>query len=153
MTKSKIEDATDCYSLEDGYTVKKLRPGLNLILYNEEKYSPRMKFTILHEIGHIRLSHTQDGPREEIEANYFAAQVIAPNIILKEIFSRGYPLTQNLLMSAFWISKECANKKISYLRKYPEIHGNELDAAILNRFKLCLKINTPHKCRVSIDVD
>jgi Predicted Zn peptidase len=153
MTHSKIEDATDQYNLEDGYTVKELRPGLNLILYNENRYSPRMRFTILHEIGHIRLNHKKDGSQEEIEANFFASQAIAPNIVLREILNRGYPLTQSLLTSAFWISKECANKKMNYLGRYPEIHSNELDSAILKEFNLCLRLNTPYKYNINLEVD
>lgn len=45
------------HELEDAFLLKGLRPGLTLILYNKEKYGPRMKHTLWHEIGHVKCDH------------------------------------------------------------------------------------------------
>lgn len=42
------------------------------IYYNDSMPKERIKFTIMHEIGHIRLDHTEHSELAEAEANYFA---------------------------------------------------------------------------------
>lgn len=46
-----------------------------------------MRFTLLHEFGHIVLKHNDQSENNEKEANFFAAQCIIPNALLKEIKS------------------------------------------------------------------
>ena len=73
------------HELEDAFLLKGLRPGLILILYNKEKYGPRMKHTLWHEIGHVKCDHNKHSEKEEIEAHFFAAQANAPNVLIKTI--------------------------------------------------------------------
>lgn len=49
-----------------------------VIFYNDENSHERQRWTILHEIGHIRLDHTQESELAEAEANFFAKYSIAP---------------------------------------------------------------------------
>jgi len=62
-----IEQITLGHELEDAFLLKGLRPDLNLILYDKEKYDARMKHTLWHEIGHIKRNHSAHGEREEVE--------------------------------------------------------------------------------------
>lgn len=48
-----------------------------VIFYNDENSHERQRWTILHEIGHIRLDHTQESELAEAEANFFAKYSIA----------------------------------------------------------------------------
>jgi hypothetical protein len=153
LSKASIDNATCEGYFEDGYIVADFRPELKLILYNEEKYNPRMRFTILHEIGHVRLGHTKHGAIEEIEANFYASQVIAPNVLIKELFHRNYPITRDCLMSSFRISKECANKKMTFLNKYSETYENELDEAVLNAYKRYLFFCAPKRYNANIGIN
>ena len=65
---------------EDGFFIKK--GGKYYIYYNEEKVFGRINFTILHEIGHIVLDHTEHSQLAETEANFFAKYAIAPPVLI-----------------------------------------------------------------------
>lgn len=153
LTGADFEDSICQGFFSDGYVTEELRPGLKLILYDKNKYDPRMRFTILHEIGHIRLKHKKHGPREELEANFFAAQTIAPNVLVREAKRRGYQVTSDLLTSAFWISQECAERKLQFLCKYPETTPNEMDTKILNAYHQYLLFCLPMRTRCNIDIE
>ena len=70
---------------EDGYSFYDYEPGTDILVYyihyNDDKPRHRKKWTICHEIGHIRLGH-HDGnlsyEEAEQEANYFAKYLLAP---------------------------------------------------------------------------
>lgn len=49
-----------------------------IIYYNDMQISQKVKFTILHEIGHIIRGHKEYSPLAEAEAEWFAAYAIAP---------------------------------------------------------------------------
>ena len=42
------------------------------IFYDDSMYDRRIRFTIMHEIGHIVLDHTEHSDLAESEANFFA---------------------------------------------------------------------------------
>ena len=65
---------------EDGFFLK--RKGKYYIYYNDNKIYGRINFTILHEIGHIILDHTQHSKLAEAEANFFAKYTIAPPVLI-----------------------------------------------------------------------
>ena len=65
---------------EDGFFLKK--DGICYIYYNDRKGYGRINFTILHEIGHIVLDHTQHSELAESEANFFAKFAIAPPVLV-----------------------------------------------------------------------
>lgn len=87
----------------------------------------RIRFTIAHEIGHIVLNHhILKNVNEECEraADYFAANLLAPAVILKNNYEfRNNPkFTQDY----FNISEKCAINRIQHLRywdrriRYPQ---------------------------------
>lgn len=135
----------------DGLTIKGLRPGLNFILYNADSYEARERYTIFHEIGHIKCDHTEHGDIEEIEAHFFAAQLLMPNIIIKEIMSRGIKIDINFLMDFFQVSRESAEKKMDYLRRFPQTHRNNYDDIVLQQFRHFLDASFPIKSSIFLD--
>ena len=112
---------TQCF--DEAYTVK--YEGKNLILYdNSISYEPRKHWGIAHELGHIYLDHTNDDRNYEIEAHFFAAQLVAPEIVLLNIAKRQGHLFGHELPEYFNISWEAAEKRISCLkRKYGYSYG------------------------------
>lgn len=66
----------------DGYhmLVEDLRTGEHfwVIYYNDAHCRERIRWTLLHEIGHIVLDHTEESDLSEAEANFFAKYSIAP---------------------------------------------------------------------------
>ena len=55
------------------------------ICYNQQNNKQRNRFTICHEIGHIVLKHLYKGQKLEKEANMFAARILMPMLLIKEL--------------------------------------------------------------------
>lgn len=60
------------------------------IYYNEAMPWGHVRFTILHEIGHIVLEHRQESDVAEAEANFFAKYAIAPPVLVNLIRPNDY---------------------------------------------------------------
>ena len=151
ITGVPISKITLGHESDDAFLLSGLRPNLTLILYDKEKYGPRMKHTLWHEIGHIKCGHKKHGEQEEIEAHFFAAQANAPNVIIKALAQRGYSINAKLLMDCFGISQEAADKKMFYLRKYSFEHKNEYDDLMLLQFSNFLNSEYPPNNRHFFD--
>lgn len=142
-----IEEITCNHELDDAFVLKGLRKGVTLILYNKNKYNSRVKHSLLHEVGHIKLDHKKHGSQEEIEAHFFASQMNAPNALIREISRRGYRVDALVLKQNFELSDESAAKKQDYLKRHGFNHCNDFDDAILNQFSTWLNQNFPLKAR------
>lgn len=103
-------------SLEGACTVR--YEGKNIILYDDSiSYEPRKHWGIAHELGHVYLGHTVDNREAEIEAHFFAAQLVAPEIVLLNMKKRQGHLYGYELLDHFNISGEAAEKRVSCLKK------------------------------------
>ena len=60
---------------EDGYR----------IYYNDKKKYTRVNYTIMHEIGHIVLGHSEESDLAEAEANFFAKFALAPPVLIHKL--------------------------------------------------------------------
>lgn len=60
------------------------------IYYNDAKPWGHVRFTVLHEIGHIVLEHLQESDIAEAEANFFAKYAIAPPMLVNLIRPNDY---------------------------------------------------------------
>ncbi len=138
-----VDTLTRNGKLKDGYTMSK--DGLSVIFYDAATYEPRQRFTRFHEIGHVVLNHNQQCEKNESEANFFAAQCILPNALLKEIKARGYTITKDLLVQTFNVSDQVALYRLDYLKDYPDLHKNEYDDIIVELFKSYLDSHFPSK--------
>jgi hypothetical protein len=53
------------------------------IFYNDGKTNNRIRFSIMHELGHIELGHGEyRDEKKEAEANYFASNMLAPRMAI-----------------------------------------------------------------------
>lgn len=92
-----------------------------IIFYDESKPLPHIKYSILHEFGHFVNGHdlgTKDPEeyhRYEVETNFFAAQLLMPDQVLRELGRRGVSLTKQFLMQHFEVSETAAQKRIETL--------------------------------------
>jgi len=135
-TNQSIDKLTLNGSVNDGYTYRR---GNNFfIFYNEDvETEERKTWTISHELGHIALGHATQCDDNEIEANFFASQLLAPQCVLKEILKNGVKLTQQYLTSKFKISNEASSKCLITLSKvldYDHI-TTQYDDIIIELFK------------------
>ncbi|WP_422447871.1 ImmA/IrrE family metallo-endopeptidase [Thermoanaerobacterium sp. DL9XJH110] len=104
--KVKIKDIIEAYGSEDAFTIYK--NGLYSIAYNDKiRSSGRIRFTLMHEIGHIYLKHLEEfnhtilsrgglNKKEyemlEKEANIFASEILSPYSVLLTLKWTNYEL-------------------------------------------------------------
>lgn len=96
------------------------KSGKKLLLYNNEEYKPRVIWSILHELGHDKLNHSlnpEQYSKKEVEANFFAAQILMPEQIIIELRRRGENITSKFLKETFGVSSEAAEKRLKTLNK------------------------------------
>lgn len=103
--------------LKDGCTIKK--HGVNIVLYNQSaEWRPdRLNWTLAHEVGHIYSNHKEDGPKEEIEANWFAAQLLMHENILRDLARLNKGLCAREIEKFFKVSITAAQKRVKSLNK------------------------------------
>ena len=116
--------------LKDGCTII-ARHNLFLVLYNAEiNYWEHLNWTLAHEIGHIYLGHQEDGPAEEIEAHYFAAQLFMPEYSIMMMSKEHGSISANDLIEIFGVSPEAAARRINTMNKRFTIRASSIDEEI-----------------------
>ena len=117
ITKSPILFLPGSTILKDGCMLKS--HGVHVVLYNKatEDYPERLNWTLAHEVGHIYLGHTKDGHTEEIEANWFAAQLLMHENILRDMASLNHGLSTQEVADFFKVSITAAGKRINSLNR------------------------------------
>lgn len=108
----------------------------SVILYdNMEENEPRKHWGITHEVGHVYLNHENDGGINEIEAHFFAAQIVTPDIVLYEILKRKGSITTQDIASHFNASLSSAHKRINTLMRRQGWSSAERDKMLLKKFE------------------
>jgi Zn-dependent peptidase ImmA (M78 family) len=114
---SALDEASRLKALEystDGYSVE-TNDGEWIIYYNDiTKDYTRINQTIMHEIGHYILGHTEEG-EEEAEAKFFAKYALASPALIHNM--RQDKTVENV-MCTFDIGFEAANYALSYYEKW-----------------------------------
>lgn len=126
-----IKSVIKAYQSEDGYII--CDNDNYTIAYNDTKASlGRIRFTLMHEIGHIYLNHLIDFKETilkrseltkdkyailEIEAHAFARNTLAPAIIIKELrkSKRNNKINIGDLMNWFNITHAAAKTRLDLL--------------------------------------
>ena len=125
-----------CAEFNGCCVLKSIDNNLNIILYDErEKNNERLHWGIVHEVGHIYLGHKKDDSTEEIEAHYFAAQIVTPEIALIYISKyKKQSISATDISSVFNCSLTSAEKRIKTLST--NIWSfTENDKKLLQKFK------------------
>lgn len=97
--------------------------GKSIIFYNDSKPETHIDYSIIHELGHfinghnMQISDEETYHRYEIETNYFAAQILMPEQIIREFQRRGIAITVPFIQKNFGVSQQAAEKRISTLAK------------------------------------
>lgn len=132
LTNTTMEHLTINHKIENGYIIK--QQNFYIILNNDEHTEQRCNFTRGHELGHIVLNHTTDSSDAEVEANFFSAQLLMPNPLVKYLAFKSYKqhmdVSHILLREFFGVSDLAARKKIRTLNKYYSEHKWDCDLII-----------------------
>lgn len=139
--------------LADGAEAFKFeRNGVALIVYNERiKNQNRVRWSIAHEYGHIILKHRGQSAQNEVEANFFAANLLLPRCILKELKNKRDFIDITYLQNKFSISKEASEKFFSNINsKGFEFFKNEYDDIILAKADDFIKKETRNSLKLEL---
>ena len=123
ITGINVDSLIPCSGLKNGYLAKINDNKIYLVLYDGDcSYGKEhMNWTLAHEVGHIYLGHKKDEEIEEIEAHWFAAELLAPEIIIRKIAQGRQELGKKVdaydIMNLFDLSFEASNKRIDSLNR------------------------------------
>lgn len=121
----------------DGYSVESENKWT--IYYNDFcKNYGRVNHTIMHEIGHFAMGHTEDGNEEEkeAEAKFFAKYALAPPPLIHTMIQ---PINAETIMNAFDISYQAAVNAYKYYHKwleYGESNYKDYETRMLELFEI-----------------
>lgn len=100
---------------KDGFSVE-TNNGEWIIYYNDsDKNYGRINQTIMHEVGHYLLGHTEEGEEEESEAKFFAKYALASPPLIHNMEEEK---SVENVMDKFAIGYEAAIYAINYYRKW-----------------------------------
>ncbi len=115
---------------EDAFTIVLTTSEKAYILYNQNVIIERIKFSIMHEIGHLRLKHKEHSLLAEIEANYFAVRSLCPVEILEHLKINS----KEEITKMFGVSEEFAKNRLKDLESRKRMFLSE--TAIRTRNKI-----------------
>lgn len=98
---------------DDGFCLQ-LDTGEWYIYYNDKKGYGRINNTIMHEIGHVVLDHTEDSELAEKEVKFFAKFALAPPVLVHKLKLES----PEEIADIFEISYEAASNALSYYHKW-----------------------------------
>lgn len=104
-----------------------------LVAYNEDQSFYRIRFSLMHELGHIVLNHSGDHQKNEREANYFASHILAPRMAVYY----AKPADSAELSHMFQISREAARIVLSDMQlwyQHTRYHMTQLDQQLYQHF-------------------
>ena len=134
----------ELYNLSLGYSEDAFQTGTSkIIAYNPDRPHRRIRFSLMHELGHHVLEHSGSSDPNEKEANAFASHILAPRMAIH--YSRCK--NANDVAKLFDISFEAADNAFMDYRRW---HRNvvmykmsAVDKAMYTHF-----YNTNQKCFV-----
>ena len=121
---------------EDGFSVGK-NIGEWYIYYNDKKDYGRINNTIMHEIGHIILDHSEDSELAEKEVKFFAKYALVPPVLVHKL-KLDNPMD---IADIFDVSFEAACYAYSYYKKWLQYGSSEYtkyERTLLNLFQRVL---------------
>lgn len=102
---------------------------LKIIVYNDKMSKERINFTLMHELGHIVLEHTDQC--SEDDADTFAGMILAPNVMIHYYECQ----TADDIHDRFGISYAAANRALLRYRRWKNSRQlSEYDNEILGWF-------------------
>ena len=106
-----------------------------IIVYDDDKPLLRLRFTLMHEVGHIELGHKCESELARKLADYFAGYSLAPTPLMNHFQCNSI----ESVMSKFQVSRPCAEVRIDRYFKwllYRETPSRNHEEEILKLFNL-----------------
>jgi Zn-dependent peptidase ImmA (M78 family) len=111
---------------DDAFTLK------GRIFYNANRIPGRIRFSLMHELGHILLNHQQAYHEEqEQEANFFATHILAPRIAIQQLECKNFVDTS----ITFDITNESATYAFDDFRRWQRMRHYYKDGLYEREFR------------------
>lgn len=140
----------DFLSGQDAVTFRRVFPDGKTayeVLYDSQGDRRRRRFTLAHELGHIVLRHSQEEPWEEREADYFAAQLLAPRPVFPLLNSAGLDTSSaEQLASLFCLSRKAS--EVAVLPPYHTVTDPETAMLLCSQFAQFISSQFPRSTAV-----
>lgn len=93
-------------SSDDEDAFSQFYPPINtyVIVYNVNKSFDRVRFTLMHEIGHIDMGHKGESKLAKKIADYYAGYALAPSPLIHKFANENV----DIIRKVFYISPQCA---------------------------------------------
>ncbi len=118
---------------DDGFSLQR-DDGEWYIFYNDKKGCGRINNTIMHEIGHIVLDHSEDSELAEKEVKFFAKYALVPPVLVQKLRLDN----SRDIAKTFGVSLEAARYAYDYYIKWLQ-HGSseytKYEFELLNQFR------------------
>lgn len=96
------------------------------VYYNSTNSNGRIRFSLMHELGHYILEHTADCPDTEDEADCFASYMLAPRVAI----DNNNCCTSDDIHDKFGMSYAAANRTLWDYKKWKEQNPDKSDAEL-----------------------
>lgn len=106
---------TELYEMCVGYSEDAFCDGFTkIIAYNDNRPVGRIRFSLMHELGHHILNHMGESKRNEYEANTFASYILAPRMAIHYSGCKN----ANDVSKIFYLSHEAASHAFDGYRRW-----------------------------------
>lgn len=91
----------------DAFSFRNPQDGNFIIAYDDDKTLLRIRFTLMHELGHIELGHNGESELARKMADYYAGYALAPTPLIYKYDCKNI----QSIMATFQVSKPCAEAR------------------------------------------
>lgn len=134
----------ELYALCLDYSEDAFRSGVSkIVAYNTDRPEGRIRFSLMHELGHHVLGHTHHSDQNEKAANAFASYILAPRMAIHYAQCKN----ANDVAKLFGMSFEAAdNAYIDYRKWHRKVVTHKM--TILDKAMYAQFYNPDQKCFV-----
>lgn len=135
---------TELYEMCLAYSEDAFREGATMIVaYNDEKPTGRIRFSLMHELGHHILKHNGDSNNNEKEANAFASFILAPRMAIHYAKCKNANDVSHIFEMSHEAAKNAFDDYLRWHRRIVTYKMSQYDKAMYSHF-----YNAEHECFV-----
>lgn len=135
---------TELYEMCLAYSEDAFREGATMIVaYNDEKPTGRIRFSLMHELGHHILKHNGNSNNNEKEANAFASFILAPRMAIHYAKCKNANDVSHIFEMSHEAAKNAFDDYLRWHRRIVTYKMSQYDKAMYSHF-----YNAEHECFV-----
>ncbi len=124
---------------KDGFSTEKSNGEWHIFYRDKNMNQFRIRYTLMHEIGHFVLAHINiGGEKEEAETNFFSRNIIAPNVLIYNTLS--FNVSPQTIGEQFLLSKQASEiaykNYLNWLYRFKKKGYKDYEIMLLNNIKI-----------------